>query len=38
VGDTKFEGADYFRVNLSNPVNASIGGGTGFGTIFNDDT
>ena len=38
VGDTIFEGSEAFRVNLSNPVNASIGDGVAVGTILNDDT
>jgi hypothetical protein len=38
IGDTAFEANETFRVLLSNPVNASIGAGSGQGTIFNDDT
>jgi hypothetical protein len=37
IGDTAFEANETFRVLLSNPVNASIGVGSGQGTIFNDD-
>jgi hypothetical protein len=36
-GDLKFEGDETFSVNLSNPVNATIGDGQGVGTIRNDD-
>ena len=37
VGDTQYESNEYFFVDLSNPVNASVGDGTGYGTIENDD-
>src|SRR5207249_4346154 len=36
-GDTKFEPNETFFVNLSNPVNATIGDNQGAGTIVNDD-
>jgi hypothetical protein len=36
-GDTKFENNETFFVTLSNPVNATIGDGSGIGTISNDD-
>ncbi len=36
-GDTVFETAETFSVNLSNPTNATIADGTGTGTITNDD-
>ena len=37
-GDTLVEPNETFFVNISNAVNASIGDGTGQGTIQNDDT
>ena len=37
-GDTAFESNETFSVNLANPVGATIGKGTGVGTIVNDDT
>jgi M6 family metalloprotease-like protein len=37
-GDTAFESNETFNVNLANPVGATIGKGTGVGTIVNDDT
>ena len=37
-GDTTFEANETFTVNLSSPTNATIVGGTGTGTISNDDT
>ena len=36
-GDTKNEGNETFRVNLSSPTNATIAVPRGIGTIFNDD-
>ena len=36
-GDTTFEPDETFFVNLSQPVNAEIGGAVGTGTITNDD-
>ncbi|MPZ72802.1 MAG: hypothetical protein GEU74_06145 [Nitriliruptorales bacterium] len=36
-GDIATEGHETFRVNLSAPVNATIGGGQGTATIVNDD-
>src|SRR5438874_386875 len=36
-GDTTFELAETFTVNLSNASNATIAKGTGTGTIQNDD-
>lgn len=36
-GDTKNETDETFTVTLSNPVSATIGQGTGTGTIVNDD-
>ncbi|MBD2141966.1 endo-1,3-1,4-beta-glycanase ExsH [Anabaena sp. FACHB-1250] len=36
-GDTLVEDNETFKVNLSNPVNATIGVGVGTGTINNDD-
>jgi hypothetical protein len=36
-GDTKPEANETFRVELSSPVNATIGNGAGIGTILNDD-
>ena len=36
-GDTKPEANENFRVVLSNPVNATIAGNPGVGTIVNDD-
>src|SRR5207244_3390453 len=37
-GDQTPEPAEFFTVNLSNPVNTTISRGTGTGTILNDDT
>ncbi len=37
-GDTDVEPTEDFTVNLSAPSNATIGDGTGLGTITNDDT
>jgi hypothetical protein len=37
-GDTAVEGNETFAVNLSAPVNATIAGAQGIGTITNDDT
>ncbi len=37
-GDTLVEGNETFSVVLSAPVNATIGDGTGVGTILNDDS
>jgi hypothetical protein len=36
-GDTTDEPDETFTVNLSNPANATIGDGVGFGTITDDD-
>ena len=36
-GDTKFEGDEYFFVNLSSTVNAGILDSQGVGMILNDD-
>lgn len=36
-GDTKYEIDETFQINLSNPVNALIGNGTGIGSIPNAD-
>lgn len=36
-GDTNFEPNESFTGNLSTPVNATIGGSQGTGTILNDD-
>jgi len=36
-GDTAVEANETFQVRLSSPTNASIGDGTGVGTIRNDD-
>src|SRR5205814_1118089 len=36
-GDSKFEGDERFFVNLSAPLNATIGDGQGVGTILNDE-
>lgn len=36
-GDTDIEPDETFRVELSNPVNATIADGQGIGTIVNDD-
>ncbi|MDT0621043.1 gliding motility-associated C-terminal domain-containing protein [Croceitalea vernalis] len=36
-GDTEVEADEFFRVNLSNPINAIINNGQGIGTIENDD-
>ena len=38
IGDTVVEGTEEFFMNLSNPVNATIGDGQGKGTIIDDDT
>jgi hypothetical protein len=37
IGDTVFEGAENFVVNLSGPVNATIADNQATGTIVNDD-
>ena len=37
VGDTTNEPNETFTVNLSSPTNTTISGGTGTGTILNDD-
>jgi hypothetical protein len=37
IGDTVFEGAESFAVNLSGAVNATIADAQGSGTIINDD-
>ncbi len=37
IGDTAPEANETFTVTLSNPVNGSIGDGSGTGTITNDD-
>ncbi len=37
IGDTVFEGNDFFFVSLSSPVNAALSRATGIGTIVNDD-
>lgn len=37
AGDFNNEGNENFVVNLSDPINASIGTGQGVGTILNDD-
>lgn len=37
VGDTTFEGTQFFLVNLSNPVNTTFADSQGNGTIVNDD-
>jgi len=37
-GDLSYETNETFLVNLSNPVNATIGTGQGIGTITNDDS
>jgi hypothetical protein len=37
VGETLYEGPEYFRVHLSNPVNASIADSQSLGWIDNDD-
>ena len=36
-GDSLIEASEYFKVNLSTPVNATISDGSGIGTILNDD-
>ena len=36
-GDVNFEADENFNVNLTIPTNASVSGGTGTGTILNDD-
>ena len=38
LGDQMFEPNETFAVNLYGATNATIGGGTGIGTIVNDDT
>ena len=38
AGELVFETNETFLVNLSNPVNGTIGDGQGVGTITNDDT
>jgi len=38
VGDTTAESAESFKVNLSDPVNATIATATGVGTITDDDS
>jgi hypothetical protein len=37
IGDTLDEGDETFTLNLSSPVNATIAGGSGTGTIIDDD-
>jgi glucose/arabinose dehydrogenase len=37
-GDTTFEPNEIFNVNLTSPVNATVGDSQGVGTITNDDT
>jgi subtilisin-like proprotein convertase family protein len=37
-GDTAVENNEYFTVNLSSPVNATIVDGQGYGAIVNDDS
>lgn len=37
-GDTQFESTENFNVNLTLPVNATIGDAQGVGTITNDDS
>jgi len=37
IGDTAVEGTENFFLNLSSPVNATIGKGQGVGTIIDDD-
>ena len=37
IGDTTVEGTENFFVNLSSPVNATIGDGQGMATIVDDD-
>lgn len=37
AGDTAYEPAETFVLNLSNPTGATIGDGSGLGTIVNDD-
>lgn len=37
IGDNLIESDETFTINLSNAVNATISGGTGTGTILNDD-
>jgi hypothetical protein len=36
-GDTALESTETFNINLSGPVNATLGDGQGVGTIVNDD-
>jgi hypothetical protein len=36
-GDTQPEGDETFGISLTNPVNATLGDGSGVGTISNDD-
>lgn len=38
IGDLAVEGTETFFLNLSSPVNATIGDGQGLGTIVDDDT
>jgi hypothetical protein len=38
IGDTAIESDETFFVNLSNPINGTIGDGQGIGTILDDDT
>ena len=38
IGDTVLESNENFFVNLSNPVNATLGDSQGVGTIVNDDS
>ncbi|NJK94960.1 MAG: tandem-95 repeat protein, partial [Bacteroidales bacterium] len=37
TGDTKYEQGEYMQVDLTNPVNATIGSGSATGTILNND-
>jgi len=37
IGSTRYESAKTFKVNLSNPVGATIADGTGTGTILNNN-
>ena len=37
LGDTSIEPNETFLVNLSSPINATVGDGQGVGTIVNDD-
>ena len=38
IGDAKFEGNETLQLNLSNPVNLSLGDASGSGLITNDDS